>query len=172
MICEYCNRENDGSYGSGRFCNQKCARGFATKDKRKEINERVSKKLQGKKHSKKKREPRSLESRNKQRVSILNFYQNKWKETPFEKLSKDKRREILLEECNHQCIRCGQGEIWQGEKLSLHLHHIDGNKKNISKNNNKILCPNCHAITENYGFKNPTKEQREKLSLSIKRISR
>jgi predicted RNA-binding Zn-ribbon protein involved in translation (DUF1610 family) len=160
MICEYCGRENDSLYGSGRFCNKKCARGYATKDKRKEINEKVSRKLQGKKHSKKKREPRGLESRNKQRVSILNFYQNKWKETPFEKLSKFNRKKVLLEEFSHKCMECGQGEIWRGVKLSLHFHHVDGDEKNTSKNNSKILCPNCHAITKNYGFKNISEKQR------------
>lgn len=45
MNCEYCSVEHDGSYGSGRFCNPKCARGFATRSKRKEINEKVSKTL-------------------------------------------------------------------------------------------------------------------------------
>lgn len=29
-ICEYCKIDHDGSYGSGRFCSQKCARGSAT----------------------------------------------------------------------------------------------------------------------------------------------
>ncbi|MCQ2975068.1 MAG: endonuclease domain-containing protein [Bacteroidales bacterium] len=43
MICENCNCEHDGSYGSGRFCSCKCARCFSTKAKRKEINEKVSK---------------------------------------------------------------------------------------------------------------------------------
>ena len=42
MICENCNQEHDGSYGSGRFCCQKCARAFSTKNKRKEINQKVS----------------------------------------------------------------------------------------------------------------------------------
>lgn len=32
MRCEYCNNEHDGSYGTGRFCNEKCARGFSTKN--------------------------------------------------------------------------------------------------------------------------------------------
>ena len=45
MICENCNKEHDGSYGSGRFCSSKCARAFSTKIKRKEINEEVSLKL-------------------------------------------------------------------------------------------------------------------------------
>jgi very-short-patch-repair endonuclease len=45
MKCEYCNEEHNGSYKTGRFCSEKCARGFSTKAKRKEINETVSKKL-------------------------------------------------------------------------------------------------------------------------------
>ncbi len=45
MKCEYCNSEHDGSYTTGRFCSSKCARGFSTKAKRKEINEKVSKTL-------------------------------------------------------------------------------------------------------------------------------
>ena len=43
MKCEYCNEEHKGTYGSGRFCSVKCARGYSTKIKRKEINEKVSK---------------------------------------------------------------------------------------------------------------------------------
>jgi hypothetical protein len=48
--CEYCKKEHDGSFGSGRFCSKKCARGFSTKAKRKEINKKVSKKLKKEKH--------------------------------------------------------------------------------------------------------------------------
>ena len=44
-ICENCNQEHNGTYGSGRFCSSKCARGFSTKAKRKEINEKVSTKI-------------------------------------------------------------------------------------------------------------------------------
>jgi len=49
MVCEYCEKEHDGSYGSGRFCSNSCARGFSTKNKRKEINEKVSKLFKGSK---------------------------------------------------------------------------------------------------------------------------
>lgn len=45
FICENCNKEHDGSYGSGRFCEIKCSRSFSTKNKRIEINRKVSKKL-------------------------------------------------------------------------------------------------------------------------------
>ena len=40
--CENCSNEHEGTYGSGRFCSMKCSRGFSTKAKRKEINEKVS----------------------------------------------------------------------------------------------------------------------------------
>lgn len=45
MVCEKCNKEHDGKYGSGRFCSQLCARSFATASKREEINEKVSQRL-------------------------------------------------------------------------------------------------------------------------------
>jgi len=48
-ICENCKKTHDGKYGSGRFCSSKCARGFSTKLKRKEINQIVSKKINGRK---------------------------------------------------------------------------------------------------------------------------
>lgn len=44
-LCEYCSKKIFKLYASGRFCNKKCACGFSTKLKRKEINQKVSKKL-------------------------------------------------------------------------------------------------------------------------------
>lgn len=49
MICENCEKEYLIIYGSGRFCCEKCARSFSTKNKRLEINKAVSEKLKGKK---------------------------------------------------------------------------------------------------------------------------
>jgi hypothetical protein len=40
-ICENCENNHLGDYGSGRFCSSKCARGFSTKSKRQEINEKL-----------------------------------------------------------------------------------------------------------------------------------
>ena len=50
--CENCSSLNDGSYGSGRFCSSKCARGFSTKNKRTEINEKVKSTMIGSGHPK------------------------------------------------------------------------------------------------------------------------
>jgi hypothetical protein len=49
MFCINCEKRHDGNYGSGRFCSVKCARGYSTKNKRAEINSKVSAKLSNRK---------------------------------------------------------------------------------------------------------------------------
>lgn len=46
-ICENCSSLHNVSYGSGRFCSSKCARGFSTKNKRDLINKKTSDSLRG-----------------------------------------------------------------------------------------------------------------------------
>ena len=53
----------------------------------------------------------------------------------------------------HKCENCGLEE-WQGKKIPLEVHHIDGDELNSDLNNLQILCPNCHALTDNYKGKN------------------
>ena len=48
MNCENCNKQHEGNYASGRFCSLQCSRGFSTKNKRAEINRRVSEKMKEK----------------------------------------------------------------------------------------------------------------------------
>ena len=45
--CEGCACTHYGEYGSGRFCSEKCARSFSSKEKREEINDKVSNTLRG-----------------------------------------------------------------------------------------------------------------------------
>lgn len=52
-----------------------------------------------------------------------------------------------------RCECCGETE-WLGDKIPLELHHIDGDHFNNSFDNIELLCPNCHAKTENYRGKN------------------
>lgn len=51
------------------------------------------------------------------------------------------------------CESCGL-VYWKGEKISLHLDHIDGDHTNHKLNNLRILCPNCHSQTDTYCAKN------------------
>lgn len=48
-----------------------------------------------------------------------------------------------------RCENCGLTE-WQGQKVPLEVHHIDGDELNSVLENLQVLCPNCHALTNNY----------------------
>jgi hypothetical protein len=69
------------------------------------------------------------------------------------KTSELKKRLIIEGIIENKCSKCGLIE-WLNEKISLHLHHIDGNRKNNNLNNLMLLCPNCHSQTDNYCGKN------------------
>ena len=43
---------------------------------------------------------------------------------------------------------------WIGMPIALELHHINGIKDDLRIENLQILCPNCHAFTDNYIGKN------------------
>jgi len=53
----------------------------------------------------------------------------------------------------HICEKC-LGTEWVGEKIPLELHHINGNRFDNRIENIQFLCPNCHALTDNYRAKN------------------
>lgn len=55
-----------------------------------------------------------------------------------------------------KCEKCFLKE-WNEAEIPLELHHIDGDTQNSSLNNLMILCPNCHAQTDNYKSKNKSK---------------
>lgn len=49
----------------------------------------------------------------------------------------------------NKCEKCGISE-WNGEPLTLELHHLNGNHYDNNIDNLQILCPNCHSQTKNY----------------------
>lgn len=65
-----------------------------------------------------------------------------------------KKRLIKAGLLKEKCYECGV-LYWREKKLSLHLDHIDGNRENNTLGNLRLLCPNCHSLTETYcGNKN------------------
>lgn len=60
-------------------------------------------------------------------------------------------RKYMLEKNNYSCEECGCNWVNpKSNKTILEVHHIDGNAFNNKEENLKVLCPNCHAMTENY----------------------
>ena len=74
-------------------------------------------------------------------------------------------RQRLLKEGikEYKCECCGQSE-WIGKPIALELHHINGIKDDLRIENLQILCPNCHAFTDNYRGKNQAKSTRKETS--------
>ena len=58
------------------------------------------------------------------------------------------------------CSECGCTGEWMGKILSLELHHKDGDTTNNQLDNLTFLCPNCHAVTENFGGKKNKGQER------------
>ena len=172
MKCENprCNKEHDGSFGSGRFCSRSCAnsRYFSKESKKKKslanknffINLTLEEKAEllrkrSKKYSNKNIKKLSNKEKDERKIKRI-------KETPFEQLSEwDIKIKISLEE--KKCSKCGLSE-WNNVKLPLELHHKDGNRNNNSRDNLELLCPNCHSITDNWRGRNKNNTGKKKIS--------
>lgn len=57
-----------------------------------------------------------------------------------------------------KCEKC-EREEWEGQKIPLCVHHIDGVHINNELDNLQVLCPNCHAQTDNYCGRNKAKRK-------------
>lgn len=64
-------------------------------------------------------------------------------------------RHYLLEKNNYKCEKCGfSGVNPYTNNTVLQIHHIDGDSSNNKEENLQVLCPNCHAMTDNFGSRN------------------
>lgn len=58
---------------------------------------------------------------------------------------------------NKECEQCNLTE-WMGQPIPLSLDHINGDNKDNRIENLRILCMNCHALTETWCGKNKVRK--------------
>jgi Zn finger protein HypA/HybF involved in hydrogenase expression len=64
------------------------------------------------------------------------------------------RNKLIKEKIfEHKCYQCNNS-IWNNKPIPIQLHHINGQNTDNRLENLTILCPNCHAQTDNYSSKN------------------
>lgn len=149
MKCEACNKEHDGSYGSGRFCCQACSRSFATKSKRKEINQKISEALKGKPTN---ITEKVIEGRNKRKQKTLSKKLDKQVYVNGDVINITNRELEEYRKTHLVCEICGQAEHaitftgytnrTEPNKLCIdHDHDHDHNTKEFRG----LLCVSCNS---------------------------
>jgi len=73
----------------------------------------------------------------------------------------------FIAKVKYECAVCGVAS-WNNAHLSLQLDHIDGDNQNNLIANLRLLCPNCHSQTENFGSKNKTFKLHKKSNVNDK----
>lgn len=85
----------------------------------------------------------------------------------FDELSCPMKRKQILHEQGQQCNICRCDQIWNNMKLKFQLDHISGDRKDESRSNLQMICPNCHSQTDTYGGKNGTKISNKQIESAI-----
>ncbi len=78
-------------------------------------------------------------------------------------------RGYLIEKFKNKCSECG----WAKKHpitgiVPLDIEHVDGNSENNNEENLKLLCPNCHSLTQFYKNLNRGKGRKWRINKYIK----
>lgn len=142
-ICPKCNIEHERK---GTFCSRKCAnsRTFSEESKQKKSNANKGKVgwLRGLTLNDA-RVKKIVENKKKK-------HEEKTKTADFNTLSENQKRKRILIEQDYRCSECGIEQMWNCKPLKFELDHISGIRKDNTRNNLRMVCPNCHSQTPTY----------------------
>lgn len=142
-VCPKCSNSHSQK---GTYCSRSCAnsRQWSQQDR--------ENKSKGAKNSWKNPTPLMVEGIQKKtnKVSSLgsrkrNILEPYFREGKTDGISIKFLKEILNQEQSEKCQECGIKSEWNNKKLNLELDHINGNNKDNSRTNIRLLCPNCHS---------------------------
>lgn len=63
-------------------------------------------------------------------------------------------RNYIFNNQNGKCAICGLENQWNGKPLNFVLDHIDGDASNSSRENLRLICPNCDSQLDTYKSRN------------------
>lgn len=78
--------------------------------------------------------------------------------SPYMNSNSLKKRLIKTGKKEEKCECCGLTQ-WNGVSIPLELHHINGKHNDNRIENLLLICPNCHATTENYCGRNKKRKE-------------
>lgn len=73
-----------------------------------------------------------------------------WSTVPWDSIGYHRKRILLIEEANFACTQCGYDKRREDGGSILEVDHINGDHRDNAKENLRVLCPNCHALTPNF----------------------
>ena len=63
-------------------------------------------------------------------------------------------RDYILESQDNKCAICDMKNIWNNKPINFILDHIDGDASNSSRENLRLICPNCDSQLPTFKSRN------------------
>jgi 5-methylcytosine-specific restriction endonuclease McrA len=157
MKCKKCEKEHDGSFGSGIYCSRKCSnsRIFSEESKKRKSEANIKRYIEkgswGGMLSQLTEEQRRAISLKRKELCNKQLLQS-----DFNILSVERKRKRVLLEQQYKCFECGIFE-WRGQPIQLEIEHKNGIHNDNNRENLIAICPNCHSITKTWRGRNQNK---------------